>query len=488
MACPTVRFDEPPDLLPIDDQQAIRGDVVSIVLQASDERPADLTFTVSSSDSHVVSEASMSLAGSGGTRTLRITTDPTVTGSTTITATVEDAGGQTDSETFTFTVVAVFQGPGTRLVADEGAAEDFFGISVAVDGEVAVVGAYGDDHEEADGLEGRNAGSVYVFERVAGEWIEVARLTASDAAAVHGFGRSVSLQGDVTVVGAAGSAYVFERTGGVWAETAKLTASDGDPEDGFGDAVATDGEVIVVGAPNDAVGGILCGSASVFMRDAGGWTEQVELTAHDATGDARFGTSVALDGDTLLVGAPRDPEVGDDAGAAYVFTRIGGVWDEHAKLTASDGEPSGDFGYGVAVDGTMALVGTPGGATAGIPGGAAYVFTRDAGGWMERTKLTAHDAAADDAFGTSVALEGAIALVGAHGDGDDGAFYGSAYVFTHSAGGWTEQAKLTSGEAPGADWPSFGLAVDTDGRTAIVGAHLMNVSGSDEGVAFVFER
>jgi len=331
---------------------------------------------------------------------------------------------------------------------------------------------------------------------------ELAKLIASDAAASDFFGISVAMSGDTAVVGAsfgdnpggsnAGSAYVFIRIGTIWTEQAKLIASDAAASDAFGTSVAVSGDTAVIGAYQDDDGGSSSGSAYVYVRSGGVWTQQAKLTAADAAANDYFGYSVAVSGDTAVVGAYLDDRpnpVGADAGAAYVFVRTGGVWTQQAKLTAASDAAAGDqFGYSVAVSGDTALVGSihdthQGGADAG----SAYVFIRAGGVWTQQAKLTASDAAAGDLFGCSVAVSGDTGVVGADSDDDAGTSTGSAYVFVRTGGVWTQQAKLIASEAAAGDL--FGGSVAMSGNTAVVGARGENYAGAiDLGSAYVFVR
>ncbi len=251
-----------------------------------------------------------------------------------------------------------------KLTARDGAENDYFGYSVAVDKDTAVVGASGDDN---------NKGAAYVLVRQSGAWSQVAKLTALDGQDNDQFGRSVAVDGDTVVVGAAlgdggvdnaGAAYVFTKPGTGWAdatETAKLTASDGADTDLFGFSVAVNGDTVVVGAYWDDDNGDGSGSVYVFTKatdsDWADATETVKLTASGGALDDSFGYSVALDGDTMAVGAYQVNHVDGDgntvlnSGAAYVFTRQEGAWSQVAKLTASDAAENAYFGRSVAVDG-----------------------------------------------------------------------------------------------------------------------------------------
>ena len=251
-----------------------------------------------------------------------------------------------------------------KLVASDGAVSDSFGRSVALSGDTALVGAYFDD-----GGANRDQGSAYVFTRSGGVWTQQAKLVASDGAANDYFGASVALWGDTALVGAygdaigantgQGSAYVFTRSGGVWMQQAKLVASDGAATDGFGVSVALSGDTALVGAYTDDVGvNSDQGSAYVFTRSGVVWTEQAKLVASDGAANDYFGFSVALSGDTALLGAYGDA-IGANMGqgSAYVFTRSGVVWTQQAKLVASDGAGNDNFGISVALSGDTALVG-----------------------------------------------------------------------------------------------------------------------------------
>jgi hypothetical protein len=381
----------------------------------------------------------------------------------------------------------------TKLTASDAAANDGFGSWVSVDGDTAVIGAYGDDDGAA------NAGSAYVFTRDAGgAWSEQAKLTPADPVMYGTFGCSVSLAGDTAVIGAygdddagaySGSAYVYTRdAGGSWSEQAKLTAADAEEQDYFGTSVSADGDTAVVGASGDDDAGASSGSAYVYTRDAGGaWSQQAKLTASDQAESDFFGNSVSISGDTVVVGAHGNDDAGSYSGSAYVFTRdAGGAWSEQAKLTASDAAASDWFGRVVSVNGDTAVIGAYGDDDAGSESGAVYVFTRGAGGaWSEQAKLTAADAAASNAFGFSASVNADTTVVGArYGDGGS-TDSGAVYVFTRDAGGtWSEQVKLTASD--GATNDSFGFSVSVNGDTAVVGAVWDDDAGNNSGSAYVY--
>src|SRR5262245_41928105 len=265
-----------------------------------------------------------------------------------------------------------------------------------------------------------------------------AKLTASDGAASDEFGVSVAISGDTAVVGAPGpstgapkppgAVYIFMRnattTPPSWTQQAKLTPSDSAASDGFGSSVAIDGDTVVVGAfPGSFDEGFGQGVAYIFVRDATttppSWTERQKLSASDGAEKDGFGGSVAIDGGTLVVGAAFANIGGKfGQGAAYVFVRSGTTWSQQQKLTASDGKSGDSFGESVAIDGDTVVIGAPGPPTVSTrPPGAAHIFVRDATTTLprstERQKLTASDSAASDSFGSSVAIDGDTVVVGA---------------------------------------------------------------------------
>jgi hypothetical protein len=368
-----------------------------------------------------------------------------------------------------------------KLVASDAVGGDQFGVSVAVSGDTAVIGA----RLEATG--GSGAGAAYVFTRSGGSWTQQAKLLASDAQSSDYFGYSVAVSGDTAVIGAygedtggsdAGAVYVFTRSGGSWTQQAKLLASDAQSSDYFGDSVAVSGDTAVIGAYGEDTGGSYAGAAYVFTRSGGSWTQQAKLLASDAQSSDQFGVSVAVSGDTAVIGAYREATGGSGAGAAYVFTRSGGAWTQQAKLLASDAQANDYFGVSVAVSGDTAVIGAYREDTGGSSAGAAYVFTRSGGAWVEQAKLLASDAQSSDYFGVSVAVSGDTAVIGAYQEDTGGSSAGAAYVFTRSGGAWVEQAKLLASDAQSSDY--FGYSVAVSGDTAVIGA-------SNADAAYIFE-
>lgn len=377
------------------------------------------------------------------------------------------------------------------------------------------------------------AGAVYVFNRSGGVWNEQAYIKASNANSGDWFGSSVALDGDTLAVGAfhedgdasstaasptdnaqrAGAAYVFTRSAGGWSQQAYIKASNAESFGYFGISIAVDGDTLLVGAtgegsdtaetPNNNLAA--AGAAYIFTRSAGVWSQRDYLKASNAGESDHFGGSVALDGSTLAVAA--SGESGDasstaaspndnsqNAGAVYVFTRSSEDWTQHAYLKASNAGTDDRFGQSVALDGDNVVVGAmrEGGdvnSTAANPNdnsqnaGAAYVFTRSAGDWNQQAYLKASTETPDQfghLFGVSVALENDTLVVGAFAENGDAnstsadpnnlaTNSGAAYVFTRSSGVWSDLAYLKASNAGAGD--SFGAAVALDGDS-VVGASL----------------
>jgi uncharacterized repeat protein (TIGR01451 family) len=393
-----------------------------------------------------------------------------------------------------------------HLIASDVAADDFFGNSIAVSGNTAVVGAFVDD----DPVRGANTGAAYVFVRTGSTWTQQQKLTASDAAAGDRFGSAVAIDGDTIAVGSifadvgaegnAGKVYVFTRSGSTWTEQQILTASDFKSSDNLGASVAIDGDTIVSGANSYDLPGVMdAGAAYVYVRTGTTWAEQQKLTASVPTAFDRVGFSVAIDGDTIIAGAPSDPVQASpgNAGSAYVFVRSGSVWTEQQKLTASDGALFDRFGLAVGLSGDTALVGAPLSDTPTISSvGSAYVFTRTGSTWAQTQKLAHTDfdpeLEADDRFGDSVAVSGNALVVGA--DMDDtslstGTNRGFAYLYTRSGAAWAAQKQLSASD--GAPQDFFGSSVALGGDTVVVGASRDNVPDAageivDAGSAYVY--
>ncbi len=431
------------------------------------------------------------------------------------------------------------------LKASNTDAFDHFGSSVAVSNDTIVVGAWGES-SAATGVNGDQydfntnvAGAAYVFVRDGTTWTQQAYLKASNTDADDRFGYSVAVSNDTIVVGAfgedsaatgvngnqsdnsarsAGAAYVFVRDGTTWAQQAYLKASNTDAYAHFGSSVAVSNDTIVVGASyeDSAANGVNgdqndnsaedAGAAYMFVHDGTTWTQQAYLKASNTDAGDRFGVSVAVSNDTVVVGAYYESSVAtgvngdqndnsaEDAGAAYVFVRDGTTWTQQAYLKASNTDAGDWFGTSVAVSNDTIVVGANGESSAatGVNGdqndnsasgsGAAYVFVRDGTTWAQQAYLKASNTDAGDCFGCSVAVSNDTIVVGAFGEdsatlgvngnqNDNSAGgAGAAYVFVRDGTTWIQQAYLKASNADAGD--IFGESVAVSDDTIVVGAEV----------------
>jgi len=303
-----------------------------------------------------------------------------------------------------------------------------FGAALDLEGVEAVVGT------PLDPGTGGDFGAVHLFDSTGGSWVATQRLAPAVPPLFGDFGAALALDGDVLWVGApsspfGGSAHVFERSGGVWSELQTLGGGGF-----FGTSVAVSGGTAAVGELFDGT----AGAVTVYERGLAQWSVAQILSSDSPVLHDEFGWALALEGERLVVGAPRQPMAA--AGSVYVFGRAAGTWTQQQELHPSDGTGSEDFGVDLALDGDRLLVGCP-------ALGGAYVFEWSAGSWSETAKLTA-----PGGLDGPVALDGDRALVGAH-------------LFGHGGGGWQLEGLL----AVDAD-PFPAAAADLDGGRALVGS------------------
>lgn len=395
---------------------------------------------------------------------------------------------------------------------------DRFGYRIAATPDTIVVGAYREASgaiaiggDQSDNL-APDAGAVYVYTLTGDAWSQQAYLKGSNSAAGALFGISLAIESNTLVVGASdepggGSAYVFVRTGTTWVQQARLQASNRESGDGFGQSVALSGDTIVVGAGSEdsastGIGGNEtnnsasgAGAAYVFTRSGTSWSQQAYLKASNTGPGDSFGAHVAVFGNTLAVGAWSEDSAAtgvdglqlDDsasyAGAVYVFTRSGSIWSQQAYVKASNTGAGDYFGASFDLDGDILAVGAYGEASGasdvggdetdnGAAGaGAVYIFQRTGAVWTQQSYVKATNASANDHFGDSVALDGAILAVGASGEssgstsvgGDEaddsqpGA--GAAYVFRIKDGTWSQRAYVKASNAEAGDRFGYRVAV-----------------------------
>ncbi len=375
----------------------------------------------------------------------------------------------------------------------DNASEDELGGAVSLFGDTALVGASEDDDK------GSRSGSAYVFVRDAsGAWVENAKLTASDGAEHNLLGSAVSLSGHTALLGArqvndlgnsSGAAYVFERDGGgLWIEKAKLLPPDPTELGLFGVAVALSGDTAAIGAVETAATAPPWGAsvAYVFRQDgADPWTLEQTLVGTGRVGNDWFGRTLAIQGNTIVVGASRDESTIFGAGAAYVFERDGGgSWEQTARLVSSDPWEFGYFGSSVTVSGDTIAVGSngEGGLSTTSSRGAVHLFVRDgAGGWSQTQRLVPGTPGIDG-FGYSVALDGGTLAVGTTGEGTQA---GPVYVFERTAdGSFRVRTQLT---LSGASGTGSGARVALSEDVALAGAPWASPNGRHSGALYFFD-
>jgi hypothetical protein len=396
-----------------------------------------------------------------------------------------------------------------KLLASDGAAGRFFGYSVSISGDNAIVGA------AEIGPTGPYTGAAYVFNRDgdSGIWGLMAKITAPDENAPNSFGHSVSISGDYAIVSAErdelgnqpGSAYIFYRNHGgtnAWGWVAKLTPSDAQLLIGFGYTVTISGDVALVSAAEEHGIRTYYGSVYVYHRNSGGtdvWEQVAKITASDSASWDRFGHSISISGDYAIVGAHGNRDYGTRSGSAYVFNRDqDGIdaWGQVTKIKASDSSAEKWFGNSVSISDDYAIIGAPGDNENGDGSGSAYVFYRNQGGtdiWGQTAKITASDGARGDHFGKSVSISGDYCIVGSYGDDvkgydDKGSNSGSAYVFNLDydlVDEWEQVAKVTASDGTTGD--RFGNPVSISGNYAIVGAYYNDNDGGDLGSAYIVQ-
>ena len=319
------------------------------------------------------------------------------------------------------------------------------------------------------------------------------RINGSLQGTSDNYGNSVVSDGTVLVVGVpdadpggatnAGMVYVYRHDGQNWIEEAALSASDGGTHDNFGERVALHSDRIVVGAPfHDGLGSD-AGAAYIFQYSSGSWSEEKKLEASDGAASDRFGTSVAIEGTTVVVSSPYDDEGFTDRGAVYVYDYAGKFagWQETTKLTQAAGESWAYFGTHVELDGGLMAVGAS--HTYNDDKGEIHLF-ENSGGWSETGTISPPNLPAWVHFGAFFDLKGDLLVAGLPEDDTQTTNAGSVLVLRNVGGNWTEETTLYAPTPTASDW--FGNGVAVDGDTIVVGAPYADHQGSDAGMAFTY--
>ena len=361
------------------------------------------------------------------------------------------------------------------------------GESVAIDGDTAFVGAGGRN---------RSRGTVYVYRRANAVWTQQQILERFDQQVDDSFGRALDFESKVLVVGAPfaniscpegdclqGSASICESQGGIWIETRRLQPADLQQFDFFGWAVAASEATVLVSAMGQNGG---MGSVYVFEKSGAVWSAAGKLQVIDSTAGGAVGYDIALDGDTAVVGATGKSVYGLASGAAYVFEKLDGNWRQVARLIPDDGATEDIFGARVAVEGDTIFISAPWDDDLGAKSGSIYVFEKTETGWIQKTKLLAHDGSAFAGFGSDVAIKGDSAVVGSGGKSTLASFSGSVYLYKRVLGVWTFVAQAYPSD-PSVD-QLFGDCVALSGSSIIVGSQGDSTLGTGAGSAYFLLR
>ncbi|MCK4529910.1 MAG: choice-of-anchor D domain-containing protein, partial [Candidatus Marinimicrobia bacterium] len=409
-----------------------------------------------------------------------------------------------------------------KAVASDRGLGDYFGYSVAISDNFAIVGAYWEDHNVSGTDSLSKAGAAYIFIRSGDTWVQQQKLVASDRAVDDLFGMNVAISGNYAIIGAyqededasgantlinAGAAYIFYNNGSVWSQQQKLVAFDRSPHKFFGNSVAISGNYVIVGAEREEkdANGLNpitnAGAAYIFYNNGVSWIQQQKVVASDRALYDGFGLSVAISDGYAIVGTSSESEDANgentvgNAGSAYIFVRSGESWTQQQKIVASDRGIADYFGCSVAISGDYVIVGAYdedediNGENTLLTAGSAYIFTRNVDTWSQQQKIVASDRAESNWFGYSVAISGDHAIIGAYRELWN---TGAAYIFARDTIGWVQQQKITATRLATSDY--FGHSVDISGDYSIVGAYAEEEDANGEntlsaaGAAYIFAR
>ena len=374
-----------------------------------------------------------------------------------------------------------------KLVGDTGGAGDAMGRSVEIQGTTLFVGAGNDDDN------GPKAGATYVFNKSDSGWKRSQKLLASDGNGDDGFGHDIAVSGNTAMIGAvfddqrgfnAGATYVFERDSdaGTWTEREKVIPDSLNSNDFFGISVDVEGTTALITARSEEDLVPDGGSAYIYERQPGGWTQTAKLFPNDPAPWDWFGTYADLSGGTAVIGAPRKQNF---TGAVYVFERSAD-WAQTAKLLPDDPPEQGDqFGWRTSILGDLIAVGARKDGVRETDAGAVYLFRKSDNCWIQEARLFGDDTAAGDEFGSSISLNGRRLLVGAPRADGNSTNSGKAYLFGKRGNQWVQLREFMAFD--GATGDRFGDSVVLHGNIAAIGTPFDdNSNGTRAGAAYVF--
>ncbi|MCV2886321.1 FG-GAP repeat protein [Aestuariibacter sp. AA17] len=375
------------------------------------------------------------------------------------------------------------------ILAKDGKAGDSFGYSAAIDGNTVLIGAH---QADINGI--RNAGAAYVYVLDKNGWQQQAKLIADPVFTEDTVGGKVALHNNIAMLGVmrrddkgqdSGAVVAFEREKGLWKQQHIFTAPDAKPGDAFGQSIALTDNFLVIGAPRNDASGNDSGAAYIYKRENGAWHYQTKITASDGAQGDLFGISVAIDDNTILVGADLHDDKAEKAGAVYVYVHDKNTWKQEAKLMASDGGNTDIFGVRVAVSGDTALISARRDDIEGIgiDAGSAYIFERSGTIWTQHTKLISPDGQADDRFGRDVALKKDTAIISAMNHDANGPDTGALYVYEKRGDSWRFASKVVANTSNPND--RFGWSVALSDDVAAITAPNHGTNGQDSGAVFI---
>ncbi len=375
-----------------------------------------------------------------------------------------------------------------KLLPDDGKAKDSFGYSVAIDGATALVGSH-----RADAQNIQDSGAGYIYSLGSSGWQQQAKLIAKPAYINDTLGGNVALKQNMAMLGVrgrdedAGAVLAFEKEDNSWSQKQLLTAPDRKAGDTFGQSIALTERFLVIGAPHSNAPSEDSGSVYVYQREESSWQFHSKLTAKDGTAGDLFGISVAIDGNTILIGADLNDQLAENAGAVYAFEFDGKQWLQQAKLVASDGADTDIFGVRVALSGDTALISARRDDVENIgkDAGSAYIFERVNGQWSQTQKLVAPDGKADDRFARGVALNKDTALISAMHHDSAGNNAGALYMFKKQLGQWRYTSKIVAQDGVAGD--RFGWNIGVTEKRVIVAVPHRDDNGDASGAAYVLE-
>ncbi|WP_240657355.1 FG-GAP repeat protein [Pseudoalteromonas rubra] len=376
-----------------------------------------------------------------------------------------------------------------RLLANDGRAQDYFGYGAAIDGNTVLVGAH---QADVNGIKDGGVGYVYVLGDKG--WQQQAKLIASPLFADDTLGGKVVLNNHIAMLGGmrrddkgedAGAVVAFERYADKWTQTQIFTAPDAKPGDAFGQSLALTDTTLVIGAPRNDTKANDAGAAYIFHRTGDSWRYHSKIMASDGAAGDLFGIDVAIDGNTIVVGADLHDKTAENAGAVYVYVLEDNQWQQQAKLMASDAGKTDIFGVRVAISGDTALISARRDDVEhlGVDAGSAYIFERTGTRWTQAQKLTSPDGSADDRFGRGVALSGDIAIISAMNHDAQGKDTGALYVYKKHPDGWRYSSKVIAKNAQPGD--QFGWNVGLSGGKAVIATPHHDANGKESGAVYV---